>query len=164
MLGTTPMRKIPAATVALAAMAIPLAAPASADPVSIDQLVSGMYNVHFTDGSLDDVRFKATSCGIGCAQIDFSNASGQGRFYADRWHANFPPNPAAWRCADGTLHGGTDQLSWDPATGIGMMSVARTGAACGYSDHTSQPMAHPFTLTRSTSQSEQPGILPPAVS
>jgi hypothetical protein len=156
------MRKIPAATVALAAVAVPLAAPASADPVvRPDEVTTGMYGMHFTDGSLPDLTYKATSCGIGCAQIDFSNTSGQGRFYADRWKANFPPNPAAWRCADGTLHGGTEQLSWDPATGIGTMSVVRTGAACGYSDHTSQPMAHPFTVTMLSSGSGQPGALPP---
>jgi hypothetical protein len=158
------MRKIPVTTVALATVAIPLAAPASADPVRADQAVSGMYNVHFTDGSLDDLTFKATPCGIGCAQVIFSNASGQAQVYADRWHVGFPPNPAAWRCSDGTLHSGVDHWSWDPATGVGVMVVARTGAACGYTDHTSEPIEHPFTLTRLSSQSAQPGILAPAVS
>jgi len=156
------MRKISAATVALAAVAVPLAAPASADPVERpDQVVTGMYGAHFTDGSLPDLTFKATSCGIGCAQIDFSNTSGRAQFIADRWHVNFPPNPAAWRCADGTVHNGNDQLAWDPATGVGAMIVARAGAACGYMDHTSEPTAHPFTVTRLSGGSGQPGILPP---
>jgi len=155
------MRKIPAAAVALAAVAVPLAAPASADPVRADQVVSGMYGMHFTDGSLEDLTFKATSCGIGCAQIDFSNASGRAQFYADRWHANFPINPAAWRCPDGSPHGGTDQLSWDPATGVGTMIVVRTDAACGYPAHGSEPISHPFTVTR-TGDSAQPSVLPPA--
>jgi hypothetical protein len=123
-----------------------------------------MYNVHFTDGSLEDLRFKATACGIGCAQVIFSNASGQAQFYTDRWQVSFPPNPAAWRCSDGTVHSGVDQWTWDPATGVGVMVVVRTDAACGYTDHTSEPIAHPFTLTRLSSQSAQPGILAPAVS
>lgn len=155
------MRKIPAATVALAAAAVWLAAPAPADPIRLDEVVGGMYSLHFTDGSLPDMTFKATPCGIGCAQVAFSNSTGQGQFYADRWHVTFPPNPAAWRCADGTLHEGADQLAWDPATGIGEMMVARRGAACGYSDHSSETVAHPFTVTGPTSQSGQPSILAP---
>ena len=85
------MRKIPVTTVALAAVVVPLAAPASADPVAAaDQVVSGWFrDIHFTDGSRDDLTFKATSCGVGCAQVAFSNASGQARFFADRWHADF---------------------------------------------------------------------------
>jgi hypothetical protein len=157
------MWKIRVTTVALAAMAIPLAAPASADPVVADQLVSGMYNVHFTDGSLGDLTFKATSCGITCAQVIFSNTSGQAQFYADRWHASFPPNPAAWRCNDGTVHRGFEEWTWEPETGVGTMMVVRTEAACGYMDHTSQPIAHRFTLTRLSGESAQPGILAPAV-
>jgi hypothetical protein len=158
------MRKIPVTTVALAAMAIPLAAPAWADPVmAADQVVSGMYSVHFNDGSLDDVTVKATSCGIGCVQLNFANTSGQAQFYADRWHASFPPNPAAWRCPDGTAHRGFDEWTWDPITGIGTRVVVRTEAACGYSDHSSVPAAHRFTLTRMSGQSEQPGVLAPAV-
>ena len=146
------MRKLSAATVALAAATIALAAPASADSgTRPDQLVNGTYTMHFTDGSLPDMRYQATSCGIGCAQVVFSNATGQGQFYADRWHANFPPNPAAWRCPDGSLHLGVDQLEWDPATGIGTMGVARTEAACGYMTHGDQPISHPFTVTRSDS-------------
>jgi hypothetical protein len=156
------MRKISATTVALAAVAVPLAAPASAGPGAAEQMVSGMYNVHFTDGGLNDLRFKATSCGIGCAQVIFSNASGQAQFYADRWHANFPPNPAAWRCNDGTVHGGVAQMAWDPATGIGTMIVARTEAACGYLSHGSESISHPFTLTRSES-AQEPSPLGPAV-
>ncbi len=158
------MRKIPVTTVALAAVVVPLAAPASADPVAAaDQVVSGMYNIHFTDGSRDDLTFKATSCGVGCAQVAFSNASGQARFFADRWHADFPPNPAAWRCNDGTVHSGFEQMAWDPATGIGTMVVVRTEAACGYTSHDSTSMAHPFSLTRSQS-AQEPSVLSPAVS
>jgi hypothetical protein len=108
--------------------------------------------------SLPDLTLKASSCGIGCAQIDFSNTSGQAQFIAGRWHVNFPPN-AAWRCPDGTTHGGSEQLAWDPATGVGAMIVARAGAACGYTDHTGEPMEHPFTVTRLSSGSGQPGIL-----
>jgi hypothetical protein len=155
------MRKIPAATVALAAVAVPLAGPAAADQPRADQVVTGAYSLHFTDGSLDDTSFNATSCGIGCAQINFSNASGQGQFYADRWNVTFPANPAAWRCADGTVHRGVDNLRWDPATGIGTMIVIRNEAACGYSNHGGETLAHPFTVTRLSSQSEQPGILAP---
>jgi hypothetical protein len=137
-------------TVALAAVAVPLAAPASADPVAAEQVVSGMYNIHFTDGSRDDAVLKATSCGVGCAEVAFSNTSGQAHFYADRWHANFPPNPTAWRCDDGTMHSGVEQMAWDPATGIGTLIVVRTEAACGYTSHnTVSPIAHPFILTRS---------------
>ncbi len=157
------MRKIPVTTVALAAVAVPLAAPASADPVAADQVVSGMYNIHFTDGSRDDLRFKATSCGVGCAQVAFSNASGQAQFFADRWHADFPPNPAAWRCNDGTVHSGFEQMAWDPATGIGTMIVVRTEAACGYLSHGSASIAHPFSLTKSQS-AQEPSFLAPAVS
>jgi hypothetical protein len=155
------MWKTRVTTAALATMAIPLAAPASADPVGADQLVSGMYNVHFTDGSLGDLTFKATSCGIGCAQVAFSNTSGQAQFYADRWHASFPPNPAAWRCNDGSVHRGFEEWTWDPGTGIGTMAVVRTEAACGYTDHSSVPIAHRFTLTRLSGQSDQPGMLAP---
>jgi hypothetical protein len=157
------MWKIPVTTVALATVAIPLAAPAPADPVMTDQLVSGMYNVHFPDGSLGDTTFKAVSCGIGCTQVVFSNTSAQAQFYADRWHASFPPNPAAWRCDDGSTHRGVEEWTWDPATGIGTMSVVRTEAACGYTDHSSFPIAHRFALTRLSGQSDQPGILAPAV-
>jgi hypothetical protein len=159
------MRKISAATVALAAVAVPLAAPASADPVGRpDQVVTGMYGAHFTDGSLPDLTFKATSCGIGCAQIDFSNTSGQAEFIADRWHVNFPPNPAAWRCADGTVHNGSEQLAWYPATGIGALLVSRAGAACGYTDHTAETISHPIAVTRLSSGTGQPGALPPVTS
>ncbi|ORV93265.1 hypothetical protein AWC11_06660 [Mycobacterium interjectum] len=158
------MRKISAATVALGIVAIPLAAPAaSADPVVADQMVGGMYNVHFNDGSLDDLTFKATPCGIGCVQVAFSNTSGQAQFYADRWHASFPPNPAAWRCNDGSVHRGFDEWTWDPGTGIGTRVVVRTEAACGYTDHSSVPIAHRFTLTRLSGDSGQPGVLAPAV-
>jgi hypothetical protein len=156
------MRKIPVTTVALAAVAVPLAAPVSADPVAADQVVSGMYNIHFTDGGPNDLTFKATSCGVGCAQIIFSNASGRAQFFADRWHANFPPNPAAWRCNDGTVHGGVAQMAWDPATGVGTMIVARTEAACGYPSQGSEAIAHTFTLTKSPS-AQEPGPLGPAV-
>ncbi|WP_156738203.1 MULTISPECIES: hypothetical protein [unclassified Mycobacterium] len=158
------MRKIPVTGAALAGVTIALAAPASAEPVmAADQVVSGMYNVHFNDGSLDDVTFKAASCGIGCVQVIFSNTSGQAQFYADRWHASFPPNPAAWRCNDGTVHRGFDEWTWDPSTGIGTRVVVRTEAACGYTDHSSQPSAHRFTMTRLSGQSGQPGALAPAV-
>lgn len=157
------MRKIPAIATAALAVAIPLAAPASADPVMPDQMVSGMYRLHFPDGSLEDQTFKATSCGIGCVHIDFANTSGQARFYADRWQATFPPNAAAWRCADGTAHRGFDEWTWDPATGIGTMVVVRTEAACGYMDHSSQPIAHRFDLTQVSNQPGQPGSLAPAV-
>ncbi|MCV7443595.1 hypothetical protein H7K33_15260 [Mycobacterium paraense] len=158
------MRKIPAImTVALATVAIPLAAPASADPMAPDQLVSGMYNLHFPDGSLEDQTFKATSCGIGCVQVNFSNTSGQAQFYADRWHASFPPNPAAWRCPDGSVHRGFDEWTWDPATGVGSRVVVRTEAACGYTDHSSVPIAHRFALTKLSGQSAQPGSLAPAI-
>lgn len=157
------MRKIPVATVALAAMALPLAAPASADPVmAADEAVNGMYTVHFVDGSLQDLTFKATSCGIGCTQVTFSNASGQAQFYADRWHLALPPNPAAWRCNDGTTHRGTEEWTWDPSAGTGTMVVVRTEAACGYTDHSSQPIAHRFTLTKTSGQSGEPSTLPPA--
>ncbi len=157
------MRNIPVTTVALAALAVPLAAPASADPAAAAQVVSGMYNIHFTDGSRDDLRFKATSCGIACAQVAFVNASGQAQFFADRWHADFPPNPAAWRCNDGTVHSGFEQMAWDPATGIGTMIVVRTEAACGYLSHGSASIAHPFSLTKSQS-AQEPSFLAPAVS
>jgi hypothetical protein len=159
------MRKISAATIALAAVAVPLAAPASADPVMANQVMSGMYSVHFTDGSLDDLTFKATSCGVGCSQVIFSNSSGQARFFADRWNVSFPPNPAAWRCPDGTVHGGFDRWDLDPATGVGMMVVARTDAACGFTAK-SDPISHKFTVTRLSSQSslQEPSILAPAVS
>jgi hypothetical protein len=155
------MRKIPAATVALAAVAVVLAAPASADQPRPDQVVTGAYSLHFTDGSLPDTSFNATSCGIGCAQINFSNATGQGQFYADRWNVAFPPNPAAWRCPDGTVHRGVDNLRWDPATGIGTMLVIRNEAACGYTDHSSETVGHPMTVSRLGSQLAQPGILAP---
>ncbi len=156
------MRKLPVTTVALAVLAVPLAAPASADPAAADQVVNGMYNIHFTDGSRDDLTFKATSCGIGCTQVAFANASGQAQFFADRWHANFVPHPAAWRCNDGTVHDGFEQLAWDPATGVGTMVVVRTEAACGYTSHASTSgITHPFTLTRSQS-AQQPSVLPPA--
>lgn len=143
-------------------MAVSLAAPASAEPVSPDQLVGGMYTMHFPDGSLPDLTFKAAPCGIGCTGIIFATASGQAQFYADRWHASFPPTPDAWRCADGSLHRGVDHFSWDPATGAGEMVIARTEAACGYSDHTSEPMAHHFNVTKTSGQPGQPGILAPA--
>ena len=136
------MRKLPVTTVALAVLAVPLAAPASADPAAADQVVNGMYNIHFTDGSRDDLTFKATSCGIGCTQVAFANASGQAQFFADRWHANFVPHPAAWRCSDGTVHDGYEQLAWDPATGVGTMVVVRTEAACGYTSHASTSALH----------------------
>ncbi|MCV7091483.1 hypothetical protein [Mycobacterium interjectum] len=157
------MKKIFVTAVALGIVANPLAAPASADPAVADQMVGGMYNVHFNDGSLGDLTFKATPCGIGCAEVSFSNTSGQAQFYADRWHASFPPNPAAWRCNDGSVHRGFDEWTWDPATGIGTRVVVRTEAACGYTDHSSIPIAHRFTLTRLSGDSGQPGILAPAV-
>ena len=158
------MTKIPVTTVALAAVVVPLAAPASADPVAADQVVSGMYNIHFTDGSRDDLTVKATSCGLGCAQLAFANTSGQAHFFADRWHTDFPPNPAAWRCNDGTVHSGIEQMAWDPATGVGTMVVVRTEAACGYTPRAgTSSIAHPFTLTRSQS-AQEPSVLPPAVS
>jgi hypothetical protein len=157
------MRKIPAiAATALTAVAIPLAAPASADPMMPDQMVSGMYRLHFPDGSLEDQTFKASSCGVGCVQINFANTSGQAQFYADHWHASFPPNPAAWRCPDGSVHRGFDDWSWDAATGIGTMVVVRSEAACGYMDHSGEPIVHRFALTQVSSQPGQPGSLAPA--
>lgn len=155
------MRKIPAATIALAAMAVPLSAPASADTPRPDQVVNGMYNMHFTDGSLEDLKFNATSCGVACTQVSFANVSGQAQFYSDRWHVSFPIIPTAWRCADGSAHPGFDQGAWFAATGVGSLEVVRTEAACGYPSHASDPIAHPFTLTRLTGQSGQPSVLPP---
>lgn len=154
------MRKLPAATVAVAAAAIALAAPASADPMRPDQLVNGTYTIHITDGNFPDMRYQATSCGIGCVQISFSNATGQGQFYADRWHVTFPPNPAAWLCPDGSAHGGVDNLAWDPATGDGTLTVTRNAAACGYPDHGSEIISHPLAVTRG-GNSGQPTALPP---
>lgn len=156
------MRKISATSVTLAtAAAVGLAAPTSAEPVSLDQSVGGMYTMHFPDGSFPDMTFKVTSCSIGCATVNFSNATGQAQYYADRWHVSFPPTPDAWRCADGSLHRGADHFSWSGATGAGEMVVVRTEAACGYSDHTSEPIAHHFNLTKSSSEAGQPGVLAP---
>jgi hypothetical protein len=155
-----PMRKISAATVTLAAVAVTLAAPASADPVRIDQMVTGLYRIHVPDGSVPDMTFQATSCGIGCAQIAFANVSAQAQYQSDRWHVNFPHNPAMWRCPDGSAHAGSDQLAWFAATGSGTLLVERQEAACGYTDHSSETVGHPMTVTQAGG-SGQPSALAP---
>lgn len=158
------MKTIPAATVALAALAVALAAPTSAEPIQPDQVTTGMYKMHFTDGALGDMTYQATSCGVGCSNVAFANAAGQARFYADRWHLDFLQTPAAWSCPDGSAHPGVVHMAWSPATGIGEMMVARVGAACGYSSHNSETMARPFIVTSLGSSSGQPSVLAPVPS
>jgi hypothetical protein len=136
------MRNTIAAAATLAALAIALAAPASADPV-----MSGMYKVHYTDGNASDTTFKATPCGPGCTQVIFTDASAQANLTAGQWSLDFPPDPAAWRCAtDGTMHNGVDHWRWDAVTLAGSRYVTHIDAACGFAAGSDGP-SHPFTLT-----------------
>jgi hypothetical protein len=135
------MRKTLVATATLAAVAIALAVPASADPV-----MSGTYNVQTAD-TVGTTTWTATPCGSGCTNIVSSTGfSGQAHLVGGQWHLD-TSGPNAWRCDDGSSHSGVQHSVWDPVMLTGTEVVTHTEAACGFAAGVDGP-SHAMTLTQ----------------